>query len=87
MRKPRPSLGAVLGAATSPVPAPAKAAQRAPGKRRSGCVQLNVLIPEGLKRDAQIKALRTGRDLSDVVAGLLSGWIGEQTSSDLGEPR
>jgi len=47
---------------------------RAPGRRRSGCTQLTILVPDELRKRARILALKEGTDLSAVVADLLDGW-------------
>jgi len=57
-------------------PAAPERAVRPVGKRRGGeHAQLNVLVPEALKREAKIKALREGRELSEVVTELLTAWL------------
>lgn len=67
----RKPLSAVLGAAR------AKPAKRDPGRRARGERQVNLLMAPDLWRDAKIKALREGSDLSTVVGDLLAGWLAE----------
>lgn len=40
-------------------------------------VQLNVVVPEALRRQIKIKALQTGQDMNTVVKGLLLAWLEE----------
>lgn len=40
-------------------------------------VQLNVVVPETLRRQIKIKALQTGQDMNTVVKGLLLAWLEE----------
>lgn len=53
-----------------PVPA-----QRKPGKKKLGWVQLNSYVPEDLRTRAKVKALQQDRDLSDIVTELLEVWV------------
>lgn len=74
----KPSLTALMdkGAQSTDDLAPApSAAPRKVGKRM-GWVQINVYVPEELRAKAKVKALQKGRDLSDVVADLLTTWVG-----------
>ncbi len=48
---------------------------RKPGRRASGAVQVNVLLPADLRLEVKAEAMRAGRDLSDVVEELLRGWM------------
>ena len=54
-------------------PKPAKKTSR----RAAGHVQLNVLLPESLRKAAKMKALQEDRDLSEVIEGLLRKWLGK----------
>lgn len=62
--------------------APASAA-RAPGRdrnpaaKRNKWVQLNVFVPEAVRQELKIRALREGRDMSDIVAELLEIYLGK----------
>jgi hypothetical protein len=77
MKKNRPSLGAVLGSKT-PAPEMSRPIHaRAPGRRKAGCEQLNVLVPVDIKIQAKIRAIKDGRDLSEIVTDLLSRWLEE----------
>lgn len=40
-------------------------------------VQLNVAVPETLRRQIKIKALQTGQDMNTVIKGLLTEWLEE----------
>lgn len=60
-------------AAVSENPAPKRA--RKIGRRRAGHEQLNVLLPANVRREARVKAMREGRDISDVVTQLLQSWL------------
>ncbi len=83
----RPSLTAVMdkGAEYNDAPrlAPASLddsaqstkAQRKPGKKRLGWVQISLYIPEELRTKVKMKALQQNRDLTDVVAELLAEWV------------
>ena len=72
----RPTLSAVMGKASTPAPSSRKSSKRA-----NGCEQLNVLIPGELRRSAKASAMRQGRDISDVVTELLTGWLANQSAS------
>ncbi len=48
---------------------------RKPGKKRLGWVQFNTYVPNDLKTEAKIKAMREDVDLSDVVSDLLREWV------------
>lgn len=50
-------------------------AQRKPGKKKLGWVQLNSYVPENLRTRAKVKALQQDRDLSDIVTELLEEWV------------
>ncbi len=71
------------GPTDAPRPAPASLddsvrstkAQRKPGKKRLGWVQISLYIPEELRTKVKMKALQQNRDLTDVVAELLEGWV------------
>ncbi len=80
MSKRRPPLSDVLAKSkASPTRAPAKA--RKPGRRASGAMQVNVLLPAGLRLDVKAAAMRDGRDLSDVVEELLRAWLDKRGKS------
>jgi predicted HicB family RNase H-like nuclease len=67
----RPSLNTLIGQREPP-------SQPFPPQARSrGRIQLNVLIPKTLRMEAKIKAMRQGRDLSDVVEELLTNWVAD----------
>ena len=75
----RPKLGAVFsgeaparaaegqGRAESPLPPPEPVAER--------MVQLNVDVPESLRRRAKIRALESGQNLNTVIRDLLERWV------------
>jgi hypothetical protein len=46
-------------------------------RRAAGHVQLNVLLPESLRKAAKMQALQEDRDLSEVIEGLLRKWLGK----------
>ena len=83
----RPSLTAVMDKGVEHTdalrPAPASLddsaqstkAPRKPGKKRLGWVQISLYIPEELRTKVKMKALQQNRDLTDVVAELLEGWV------------
>jgi hypothetical protein len=48
---------------------------RKPGKKRLGWVQFNTYIPNDLRTEVKIKAVREDVDLSDVVSQLLQEWV------------
>lgn len=50
---------------------------RRAGRRASGHVQLNVLLPEDLRRAAKIKAMRQDREISEVVEEFLTKWVSD----------
>lgn len=50
---------------------------RDPGAKRNKWVQLNVFVPEGVRQELKIRALREGRDMSDIVAELLESYLGK----------
>ena len=70
----RPSLNTLIAQREPP-------SQTFPPQARSrGRIQLNVLIPKALRVEAKIKAMRLGRDLSDVIEELLMDWVIKQPS-------
>ena len=75
----RPKLGAVFAGETSTSP---KSAPEVPVTPPSASVvpaekivQLNVAVPESLRREVKIKALQRGQDMNTVVKELLIEWI------------
>lgn len=40
-------------------------------------VQLNVAVPESLRREVKIKALQRGQDMNTVVKDLLTAWLND----------
>ncbi len=73
--KHRPALADVLGAAKATARPTPRARGRKPGRRASGAVQVNVLLPADLRLEAKTEAMRLGRDLSAVVEELLRAWL------------
>lgn len=81
----RPSLATVMekGAEQKPdtsrpiIPQEPVKAQRKPGKKSLGWVQLNMYVPEELRTRVKIKALQADRDVSDIVTELLEAWVEE----------
>jgi len=73
--KPRPVLSDVLGAAKPRAHSAPSNPGRKPGRRASGAVQVNVLLPADLRLEAKAEAMRAGRDFSDVVEELLRTWL------------
>jgi predicted HicB family RNase H-like nuclease len=78
----RPKLGAVFSAdlkttarsereATDRPPEPP--AQSVPASEK--IVQLNVAVPESLRREVKIKALQRGQDMNTAVKELLTAWV------------
>lgn len=45
------------------------------GRRRQGYAQLNVLVPTEMRKEAKVRALMEERDISEIVAKLLDGWL------------
>lgn len=54
-----------------------RARERSPAAKRNKWVQLNVFVPEAVRQELKIRALREGRDMSDIVAELLETYLGE----------
>jgi len=50
---------------------------RDPAAKRNKWVQLNVFVPERIRQELKIRALREGRDMSDIVVELLGTYLGE----------
>ncbi|MBZ9751742.1 hypothetical protein K7W42_12820 [Deinococcus sp. HMF7604] len=77
----RPKLGAVFsGEATAKVVAnsvPTARAANAEEVSVEKIVQLNVAVPESLRRLVKIKALQSGQDMNTVVKELLTAWVKE----------
>lgn len=82
----RPKLGAVLRGnepqaiidpVTKPAEIPLPPAPVPTDSENAKMVQLNVAVPEGLRRKVRIKALETGVDVSVVVRQLLQQWLDE----------
>jgi predicted HicB family RNase H-like nuclease len=73
----RPKLNAVFSgdAVSKPIRENPPAAPEPVAAERM--VQLNVLVPETLRRQIKIKALQTGQDMNTVVKGLLTSWLEE----------
>ncbi|WP_425145191.1 hypothetical protein [Deinococcus sp.] len=81
-RAKRPKLGAVLRGegATVPISAQSISAQAeqplappvAPAEKM---VQLNVTVPEELRRELRIRALQQGADVGVIVRQLLQDWL------------
>ena len=68
------------GPASAEAPAPAshpRAQDRNPAAKRNRWVQLNVFVPKAIRQELKIRALREGRDMSDIVAELLEVYLGE----------
>ena len=57
-------------------PRPARRADKAISRRAAGHVQLNVLLPSELRKQAKMKALQQDKDLSEVIETLLEKWVG-----------
>lgn len=81
-RAKRPKLGAVLrgGEGTSaPIPVPAVVEQipEPTTVATEKMVQLNVAVPEELRRNVRIRALQQGVDVSVIVRQLLQEWLKE----------
>lgn len=78
----RPKLGAVFAGETTasakpvleaPVTPTSKPVVPAPVVEK--IVQLNVAVPESLRREVKIKALQRGQDMNTVVKELLMEWL------------
>lgn len=50
---------------------------RDPLAKRNRWVQLNVFVPAEARQQLKIRALREGRDMSDIVAELLENYLGD----------
>ena len=62
----------------APAPStPTRGRDRNPGAKRNKWVQLNVFVPEAVRQELKIRALREGRDMSDIVAELLETYLGK----------
>lgn len=80
----RPKLGAVFAGETSAsakaapeIPVTPPIAPVAPTPTAEKIVQLNVAVPESLRREVKIKALQRGQDMNTVVKELLIAWVGD----------
>ncbi|WP_295815604.1 hypothetical protein [uncultured Deinococcus sp.] len=78
----RPKLGAVFAGETSggarpapELPETSPVAPAAPAPTTEKIVQLNVAVPESLRREVKIKALQRGQDMNTVVRDLLMAWV------------
>ncbi|GGR74401.1 hypothetical protein GCM10008959_39580 [Deinococcus seoulensis] len=78
----RPKLGAVFAGETSASPKPVPdvpvtptSPPVAPAPTVEKIVQLNVAVPESLRREVKIKALQRGQDMNTVVKELLTAWV------------
>ncbi|GHF61012.1 hypothetical protein HNQ07_004100 [Deinococcus metalli] len=78
----RPKLGAVFAGETTASPKPAPDIQGTPppasvtpAAPTEKIVQLNVAVPESLRREVKIKALQRGQDMNTVVKELLTAWV------------
>jgi hypothetical protein len=60
---------------TAPLEPPKTRARAKQGRRAQGYAQWNVLIPEEVKLEAQIKCKREKRDMADVTEKLLAAWL------------
>ena len=79
-RAKRPKLGAVLrgGEGTpTPVPPQAEPTPEPLAVATEKMVQLNVSVPEELRRNVRIRALQQGVDVSVVVRQLLQEWLSD----------
>lgn len=79
-RAKRPKLGAVLrgGEATpapTPGPSPTEPVPEPQTPVAEKMVQLNVSVPEELRRSVRIRALQQGVEVSVVVRQLLQDWL------------
>ena len=77
-RAKRPKLGAVLrgGERTSPAVPPQEVHTPEPMTvPAEKMVQLNVAVPEELRRNVRIRALQQGVDVSVIVRQLLQTWL------------
>ena len=81
-RAKRPKLGAVLrggevtpAAAPTPIPSQIEQAPEPTTVSAEKMVQLNVAVPEELRRNVRIRALQQGIDVSVVVRQLLQEWL------------
>ena len=80
-RAKRPKLGAVLrgegtpAAAPTPIPSQIEHAPEPTIVAAEKMVQLNVAVPEELRRNVRIRALQQGVDVSVVVRQLLQEWL------------
>ena len=79
-RAKRPKLGAVLrGGEGTPMPTPVPSqGENAPEPTAvvaEKMVQLNVSVPEELRRNVRIRALQQGVDVSVIVRRLLQDWL------------
>jgi len=79
-RSKRPKLGAVLrgGEGTSaptPVSSPVEQIPVPTTAAAEKMVQLNVAVPEELRRNVRIRALQQGVDVSVIVRQLLQEWL------------
>lgn len=78
----RPKLGAVFAGdptATrpAPTPSPTPASESIPPAPVEKTVQLNVAVPESLRRAVKIKALQRGQDMNTVIRELLTVWVND----------
>lgn len=81
MTKPkRPKLGAVFGGgegapSAATVSQPKAVSADPPNPTESRMVQLNVAIPEAMRREVRVLALQRGVDVAEIVRGLLTEWL------------
>lgn len=72
----RPKLNAVFsGDAVSKPPSETQRSATPDPAPTERMVQLNVAVPEALRRQIKIKALQTGQDMNTVIKGLLAAWV------------
>jgi hypothetical protein len=77
-RAKRPKLGAVLrGGEVTPaaVPTQLETPPELTASSAEKMVQLNVAVPEELRRNVRIRALQQGVDVSVIVRQLLQNWL------------
>lgn len=58
-------------------PAETRRKAREPAAKRNKWVQLNVFVPAETRQALKLRAVRDGRDMSDIVAELLNRFLGE----------
>ena len=82
MTSKRPKLGAVFSSDAPPrssteLPAARTVPTTDDAAALERVVQLNVAVPESLRRRVKIKALQSGKDMNTILREILTAWVEE----------